>query len=346
MMRLSAETLDDLLRAVYKKLLKKSGIIHSTQGTNQEVFGCLLELKNPRARLSKTETKQTLFSCLGELLWYLSRTDRLDFVAYYVPTYEKSSTDHVTVRGGYGQRMFSNRNIDQIANVRHLLSKRRSSRRAAIQIFEAEDSDPEHLHVPCTCTLQFAIRNDRLHMVTFMRSNDAFLGLPHDVFAFTMIQEVLASSLNLELGTYQHMVGSLHLYEKNAEAAKKYVDEGWQPRVEMPKMPSGDPWPSIHALLEFERAVREEGAIPEVTFEPYWADLARLLRIFGHYRFRDKETNPAGSIEHLRKQMHSPTYDSYIASKLSKTGLKPIARPSPVQMTLPLGPVQLKVGRQ
>ena len=43
-------------------------------------------------------------------------------------------------------------------------------------------------------------------MLTYMRSNDAYWGLPHDVFAFTMLQEILARSLTLELGTYKHAV--------------------------------------------------------------------------------------------------------------------------------------------
>ena len=65
-------------------------------------------------------------------------------------------------------------------------------------------------------------------MVTNMRSNDAFLGLPHDFFSFTMIQEVLARTVNLEIGVYKHVVGSLHLYEENIEQAEQFITEGWQ----------------------------------------------------------------------------------------------------------------------
>jgi len=47
------------------------------------------------------------------------------------------------------------------------------------------------------------IRNKQLHMLTNMRSNDAFWGLPHNIFSFTMIQEILARTLSVELGTYK-----------------------------------------------------------------------------------------------------------------------------------------------
>ena len=74
-------------------------------------------------------------------------------------------------------------------------------------------------------------------MFTNMRSNDAFIGLPHDIFAFTMIQEIVARALKLEPGTYSHAVGSLHLYKTNRDAARKYLKEGWQSTVVMPRCP-------------------------------------------------------------------------------------------------------------
>jgi thymidylate synthase len=61
----------------------------------------LLELRNPRARPSRTETRGKVFSCLGELLWYLSRDNRLEFIAYCIKGYEKVSQDGETVHGGY-----------------------------------------------------------------------------------------------------------------------------------------------------------------------------------------------------------------------------------------------------
>ncbi len=86
-MYVSAETLDDLLRAVYRKLLRTPYRVKSSKGTNREISGVLLEVKKPTARLSRTETKGTVFSCLGETLWYLSGSDNLDFIAWYVPLY-------------------------------------------------------------------------------------------------------------------------------------------------------------------------------------------------------------------------------------------------------------------
>ena len=147
-----------------------------------------------------------MFSCLGETLWYLARSNRLEFIEYYIPLYSKFAEHDGTVHGAYGPRMFAMRGkIDQISILINLLSKHSSSRKAVLQIFNAEDILKEYKDVPCTCTIQFLVRDGKLNAVGHMRSNDAFLGLPHDIFAFTFIQEIIARSLNLELGTYKHL---------------------------------------------------------------------------------------------------------------------------------------------
>jgi len=157
------------------------------------------------------------------------------------------------------------------------------------------------------------IRDDRLIMVTSMRSNDVFIGLPYDVFAFTMIQEILARTLGVEVGPYKHVVGSLHLYDKDKKIAKQYVNEGWQETIAMPAMPTGDPWPAIRTLLKAQSQIRqgELETVEDLQLDEYWRDFVRLLLIF---RCR-KDKNPT-AIAKLRKSMSSPIYDAYIAGRL------------------------------
>ena len=69
--------------------------------------------------------------------------------------------------------------------------------------------------LPCTISLQYLIREGALHCIVYMRSNDLWLGFPYDVFCFTAFQTKLAMELGVKLGTYTHIAGSLHLYERN-----------------------------------------------------------------------------------------------------------------------------------
>ena len=110
MFHASGDNLDDLLRLVFTRLLGRGRNIFHVQGnrkgSNTEVFGALLELKNPRARLSRSQRKGRIFSALGELLWYLSGNDQIKAINYYIPGYDKWSDDGKVASGAYGPRIF------------------------------------------------------------------------------------------------------------------------------------------------------------------------------------------------------------------------------------------------
>ncbi|RZS35451.1 thymidylate synthase [Corticibacter populi] len=308
----SHDTLDDMLYDVLKALLAERTSVKASRGDFTELFGVLLHLKNPRARLSRSEDKSKVFSALGELLWYLSRDTKLDFIDYYVPgVFQDESDDQVTVRSGYGERLFSFNGADQMANVIKLLKEKPSSRRAVIQLFDATDLLKPYKSIPCTCTLQFMARDDRLHMFVSMRSNDAFLGLPHDVFSFTMLQELVARSVGMEVGEYKHCAGSLHLYKKHAARAARYLEEGYQSKIAMPPMPMGDPWDNVKQLQAYEQGLRERGAAnSQPVWDSYWQELAHLLDAYRAYKEKDLLV-----IKGLTERLRPTVYKMFVEAK-------------------------------
>ena len=315
-MHISAGTLDDLLRKVIENLRKQGHQTNPTKGPATEIFGALLELTNPRARLSRTETKGTLFSCLGEFLWYLAKSNEVSFIEYYVPGYAKYSDDGTTIYGAYGPRLFGTTGNNQIVRIQSHLREGGDTRQAVVQLFDAQDIIEDHNDVPCTCTLQFVRRQGQLHMLTHMRSNDAFLGLPHDVFAFTMLQELVARDIGAELGVYRHAVGSLHLYNADFERADKFLNEGWQSRTAMPPMPTETQWSAVSTLLEAETVLRHGGHIDvsALGLADYWSDIVRLLQVFSLSKLDEnfREIKNRRIIAGIKKEMRSPVYDAYI----------------------------------
>jgi thymidylate synthase len=311
-MQFTADTLDDVLLRLYPQLLVAQKVDGATRGSNAEMRGVTIEIVKPRARLSRTETRGKPFSALGELLWYLSKDNKLDFIVPFVPAYKIETEDGETVYGGYGPRLFRQRGHDQITNVLELLKMRSTTRRALVQIFNAEDLSAPHREVPCTTTLQFFQREGKLEMITTMRSNDAYKGLPHDVFCFTMLQEICARSLGCEIGPYRHFAGSMHLYDDDRDDAVRLTEEGFQSRVEMPPMPHGDPWPAIAKVMAALEEIRAGQAIDAGLFgvDSYWADLIRLLQVFA-------ATGDPTAIASVRKDMASDCYKYYIDSRTS-----------------------------
>ena len=308
------ETLDDILLQLYSELLTTSATVIASRGENTEILGALIKIEKPRARLSRSETRGKLFSSLGELLWYLSRDNQLGFIERYVGRYRNESEDNVTVYGGYGPRLFGQRGHDQVQNVIDILNAHPASRRAVIQIFNAEDISSARKEIPCTTTLQFFVRDDRLDMITTMRSNDAYWGLPHDVFCFTMIQELIARSLGREIGIYRHFAGSLHLYKDHRHDAQNFVNEGYQARIEMPSMPVGDPWSAVARLLKTEQRIRngEHVDVDTLGLDPYWCDLIRVIQI--HFSGGDEE-----KIEALANAMSFRRYRPYIIGRITSS---------------------------
>jgi thymidylate synthase len=194
-----------------------------------------------------------------------------------------------------------------------------TSRRAVIQIFNAEDNAKRHKEVPCTTALQFLLREGKLHLIANMRSNDAYIGLPHDVFCFTMLQEMVARILGVELGSYRHSVGSMHLYDKNRAAARRYLDEGFQRHVEMPSMPEGDPRPAIRRLFDAERLIRARKRVDagSLGLHPYWADLVRLLQI--HFA-----QGSEARLDALQEELANPGYRAFVEGRRGKDPLRTV----------------------
>ncbi|MDX2307994.1 MAG: thymidylate synthase [Hyphomicrobium sp.] len=324
-MYIEGQTLDDLLQPVFRRALKSKVVTRSSKGPARELMGVMLKLTNPRARFSRTERRATLLSCLGETLWYFSGSDALTVVEHYIPAYREFlgvSKRATRAPGAYGPRIFGGKAPSQIEKVIELLRRKPDTRQAVVQLYGASDLGKKD--VPCTCTLQFLARSGRMHMMTSMRSNDAYLGLPHDVFAFTLLQEVVARTMGCELGEYNHAVGSLHLYEEHERRAREYLDEGWQDKLAMPAMPVGDPWNAIKWLLDKEARIRCGVLdIGDVTaIDPFWVDLARLLLVHAHLKRKDRR-----AIVEVKNAMAAGVYDAFIRAKATSV-------PAPVDAPL------------
>lgn len=318
-MEICGESLDEILIKLYKSILESPLKNKGTRGETAELLGLALRMTKPRARISRSENRGKPFSALGELLWYLSGSEKLEFIEPYVSKYREDA-DNGILYGAYGPRLFGMRGkIDQLKNVTDLLNNQPTSRRAVIQIFNAEDIERTYKEIPCTTTMQFHLRNSALHLSVTMRSNDAYWGLPHDIFCFTMIQEMMARRLGVELGEYYHYAGTMHVYLEYIDSLNKYLKEGHQKIVEMPPMPDGDPFLLVDNLLKAENQIRhcKPVNVSGILDAPYWADIIRLLQVFWATN-SERGLNQLGQEEHLdqlEKEFSNPIYRSYVQNR-------------------------------
>lgn len=214
-----AEDIDEAFLSWYE-LLKEDGngknLKDSRDGqVHGEALNAVTVIKDPTKNIMKNEVRKlSLKYAIGEMLWYLSENNRLDAIRLYTKNWDRISDDGFHVNSNYGFCINKKYGINQWEIAKEELKSNKESRRAVIHIKSANDS-LDSKDVNCTVCLQYIIRDDKLYATTYMRSNDIWLGFPYDVFQFTCMQIRMAMELGVGLGTYTHIAGSLHLYERD-----------------------------------------------------------------------------------------------------------------------------------
>lgn len=147
----------------------------------------------------------------AEAWWILSGRNDVDSISAYSKHIGSFSNDGVHFDGAYGPRI-----ADQLRYVVDALEKDTDTRQAVLEIWRPNPRDSKD--VPCTVTVQWMIRDGHLHCFDTMRSSDAWLGWPYDVFNFSMLSAYILLLIkkrawkNLKLGTLHLTAASQHLY--------------------------------------------------------------------------------------------------------------------------------------
>ena len=151
-----------------------------------------------------------------EFLWYLSEHKKTNNIGKCANIWLKIQDEQEEVESNYGTYILGEQ-WDWIINE---LANDKDSRRCTIVIHQPHHKTKNAKDLPCTQYLQFFIRDNKLHLGVNMRSNDIIFGFCNDVFNFALFQQLMLNELkwknyypDLELGSYFHHAGSLHLYE-------------------------------------------------------------------------------------------------------------------------------------
>lgn len=212
-----ANSIDTAFMHWYRLLSKDCGGIKQVSRDGEvvgEIINATTVLSDPTNNIMKNSLRNLPMKyAIGELLWYMSHNNKLREIQKYTKGWDRMSDDGVTVNSNYGWCIRDKYGFDQWEWCKQELNNNPNSRRAVIHIKEPSDKDSKDVN--CTVCLQFFIRDEKLYCTTYMRSNDIWLGYPYDVFQFTCMQILMSMELGIELGTYTHIAGSLHLYGRN-----------------------------------------------------------------------------------------------------------------------------------
>lgn len=157
----------------------------------------------------------------AEAFWILSGDDRVETISPYNSRIKDFSDDGERFFGAYGPKI-----VAQLPYVVEKLLIDQDSRQAGLTIWR--ECPPKTKDVPCTVSVFFNIRNGKLNVYDFMRSSDVWLGVPYDVFNFSMLGHLVCALINEQQEVFQPIVpgklyltaASSHLYQSNWEDAK------------------------------------------------------------------------------------------------------------------------------
>lgn len=180
---------------------------------------------------------------VAEFLWIAFGMDDLATIAQYNKNIAQFSDDGKVLYGSYGRRLKL-----QWDRIRHALKRDSYTRQAVATIFNP-DMSTNTKDTPCTISLQWLLRADKLNCIATMRSSDIWLGLPYDFYVFSQLTNCLAGYLGKRPGWVQMQLGSLHLYESNFAKAQECMHE-WKSYTLRSGSMDGLPDPTLKPILQ------------------------------------------------------------------------------------------------
>lgn len=218
-MEIIGNTLDEVYVQAVSNIMDYGTEVDPRGLVVKEIQGLHIKVNEPwKHVITNNERKMDLRFAVGEFLWYLDKDDSLERMLFYNKRYKNFSDDGNSLHGAYGPRIFKT----AWANAKNKLRSDTHSRQAVINIYDTNvDLKKATKDVPCTLSMHFMIRNNKLQLFVNMRSNDLIWGFPYDTFSFTMFQELMAKEIGVEMGSYHHYINSAHIYKRHFEISQK-----------------------------------------------------------------------------------------------------------------------------
>lgn len=217
---------NNIYREILSTLLfSKQHITNRKEEELSELINLSFELTNPRNCFAVCRGMSMKY-LRGELEFYLSGSPLLADIVKHSKFWSKCTDDGIHINSNYGKLLLYDVNeygFTQFQYALDMLLRNTDSKKAVMTIYSPENAYRSNDN-PCTMYLQFFIRGGKLHLYTKMRSSDVWFGLPYDVPFFVMILFLMRNALAVagvyvDVGTYNHNSGSLHLYQRNVKQA-------------------------------------------------------------------------------------------------------------------------------
>ena len=215
----------------------------------RSVFGRQLRFDLAEGFPILTTKKVHFKSVVNELIWFLNGDTNTQWLRENgVSIWDEWATGAGDLGPLYGAQWVSwptrdGKTINQIDYVIDCLKHRPESRRILFHAWNVEYlpdetmSPQENVEAgrmalpPCHLLYQFYVANGKLSAMLYIRSSDAFLGLPFNIASVSLLVHMLCQQVGLAPGEVVVTMGDCHLYSNHAE----------QVETQLARQPKGRP---------------------------------------------------------------------------------------------------------
>lgn len=168
----------------------------------------------------------------SELDWYESESTNIYDISNNPPAaWKMTANDHGEINSNYGKLIYSPTYYSQYDNVLKELVENPDSRRAAM-VYQrpsiwVDYNDNGKNDFICTNAVTYYIRDNELHCVVQMRSNDAVFGYKNDYAWQSYVLSNLCADINhsnhndnIAIGDICWQVQNLHVYSRHFDLVK------------------------------------------------------------------------------------------------------------------------------
>jgi thymidylate synthase len=190
-------------------------------------------------------------SLLHEVLWYLSGEDHIRNLRKHTKIWDAWADEDGNLETAYGYywRKFPSaekdengnwtvREVDQIKYIIEELKSKPYSRRLVVTAWEPGNAIKSKLP-PCHYSFAFNVNDGRLNCHLTQRSGDIALGIPFNLAAYSILTQIIAQEVGLDLGFFAHTIIDAHIYvaEKGSPLEKYDHLEGLKEQLKREPLP-------------------------------------------------------------------------------------------------------------
>lgn len=267
-------------------------LLNSDHVIRQSRVGQVMECTEPVTTIYQNPLERVLFNpernCnhyfhVMEALWCLAGREDTAWLANFNPRIWDFVGREPIMHGAYGYRWRYSFDLDggaeddyadQLVKIARMLKKNKDERRAVLTMWNPimDLERPDVKDLPCNLIVTFKIRDGKLDMIVFCRSNDICFGAyGSNQVQFSYLIEYMSAMIGVPVGTYWQVSDSWHAYTERWESL------GGFSTTPTPDYYQDANWPSTMAIFNVPAVVHPFPLVsaPESFDEELWVWMAR-----------------------------------------------------------------------